>query len=196
MGQLFLKIITNETSRKSVQWVLSCSVRTDRRTGKTKLMFTVRRFAKAPNKSSQFPYVAVTYIYIYVSVKGQQHNKVLNVIIIVNYKIGLLQIWIILIHLSKCNKTLTKDSVLTVIEVLLCRRVSNSVLRILWEFFLNVDKHSPNDTVSPSKIFECSVRLLWEPQISHSTLTLYIIFKVRRGPPKVQDYLFGPSACY
>jgi hypothetical protein len=42
------KILKYEISRKSVQWEPSCSMRTDRQTEMTKLIFAFRNFAKAP----------------------------------------------------------------------------------------------------------------------------------------------------
>jgi len=47
----FRKIHKYQISSKSVQWELSCSMRTDRRTDMTKLIAAFRNFANAPKNS-------------------------------------------------------------------------------------------------------------------------------------------------
>jgi hypothetical protein len=46
----FRKILKYQISWKSVQWELSCSMRTDRRTDMTKLIVAYWNFANAPEK--------------------------------------------------------------------------------------------------------------------------------------------------
>ena len=46
----FRKLLKHQISWKSVQWEPICSMRTDRRTDMTKLIFTFRNFAVAPKK--------------------------------------------------------------------------------------------------------------------------------------------------
>jgi len=48
------KLLKNKISQKSVQWEPSCSVRTDRRTGMTKLIVAFYNFAKASKNRYMF----------------------------------------------------------------------------------------------------------------------------------------------
>jgi len=58
----FRKILKYQTSRKSVQWEPSCSMRTDGRTDVTKLIFSFRNFLKATKTIKSYLVVRIRWV--------------------------------------------------------------------------------------------------------------------------------------